>query len=677
MRFLGLFAVLAMLLFVPAGPAVSADPTPELTVLDRIGGASADVATGNGFVYVGDGYGIVTFDARGGTPAGLGRTLLPAPVRRLHLAGTTLAAVNGQQVTLLDLSDPAQPVIRSTYRGDAPVNDAYVAGDLLALGTWAGVETLDISDRSNPQPLDQLALDAGVASVVLDGARIVGVGVCDRAYALSYCVTVVNAADPTALAVDGERVEYESLILYNLVGSSLAISGDLAVVSGVICCRFGSSMRVYTVNLATRTVVGHVSWPLESWTSATLAPHDVAVVGGAMLVSSEKGLTVVSLSAAEPPARLRDVALPLPPTGLAVQGAQGYAGLADGGVLPINLSDPLQPAPGAPVRLLGSVYGLAAAGPDLADLLTINGYSANSELTRFRQNAAGVWLADAPLSVPFSSLAPGPANIHALVSGEIAPYSLRLLDASGSGVPVLGPALEVDTAQTIAFNLPYLYFSAYKLGTVETEPVNELYAARFAPGAAPELVNTLTMNEATYALTVADDRLYRLSATRFEVYDLSDPAVPAFLGSVDLPENTQPSSVLAVRDGVAYLGLRTAEFEERVLIIDARDSAEPVFGAALAEDFRLTSALLNAGRLFVSGQSLGESIFPSYRVRQYDVSDPLAPALVGEAMLNDPAQQPMPSGVGVAVAAGQGGVIRLALLNEQLWLPVVGRADRE
>lgn len=674
MRFLGLFALLTVLMFIPAGPAVGADPTPELTLLDRIGGESADVAAGNGFVYAGDGYGIVTFDSRGATPAGVGRTLLSAPVVRLHLAGTTLAAVNGGQVTLLDLSDPAQPTIRSRYRSDAWVTDAYVAGDLLALGTTAGVETLDISDLRAPQPLDQLAIDGGVGNIVIDGARLVTQGGC-VGNQLVYCVTVVNAADPAALAIDGARVQYESLVLNSFLGARLAVSGDLAVVSGVICCRFAvANGYMYVINLATREVVGSTNWQSPGESIFTATAQDVAIVGGAALITSEaRGLTVFSLSATEPPARLRDAALPLPPTGLAVQGAQGYVGLADGGVLPIDLSDPLQPTPGAPVRLLGPVYGVAPAGADLGDLLTVSEFSAQTALTRLRWNPAGGWVADAPLALPFSFLTPGPTNVHVLLSGDAAPYSLRLLDASGAGAPTLGPALEVDMARTIAFNLPYLYFSATEPGTQQTEPVNELHVARFAPGAAPELVNTLTVSDTTYALAVADARLYRLSAERFEVYDLSAAAAPTFLGGVDLPEGALPRQALAVHNGIGYINLRNTESEDLLLVVDTRDPAAPVLGAAFAEDFRLTSALISAGRLFVNGEFTEAGRLPPYGVRQYDLSDPLAPALAGEALLYHFTQQPVPSGAGIAIAASRSGMIRLALLNERLWAPIVGR----
>jgi hypothetical protein len=470
-------------------------------------------------------------------------------------------------------------------------------------------------------------------------------------------------------------VIYESLVLNSLFSTRLAVSGDLAVVSGAICCRFAiATGRIAVINLATREVVGGAGWLDEPDPAFNIRPYDVAVVGGAALVTSDaKGLTVFSLSATEPPARLRDVAVPLPPIGLAVDGAQGYVSLADGGVLPINLSDPLQPAPGAPVRLLGPVYGVAPAGADLGDLLTINGFSTQTELTRLRPTPAGGWVADEPLPIPlFSLLTPGPANIHALLSGNTAPYSLRLLDASGAGAPTLGPALEVDFAQTIAFNLPNLYFTAWEPGTEESEPVNYLRVARFAPGAAPELVNTLTVSETTYALAVADGRLYRLSEQRFEVYDLGNAAAPEFLGGVDLPEGMFPGATLAVADGVAYIELNESN-TKRLQVIDARDPANPLLGSVIADDLNISTLLVADERLFVGGELSDLPTPARYRVRQYDLSDPLVPVPAGEAALYDAPGQPVPSGVGVAFAASHSGVIRLALLNERLWAPIVGR----
>ncbi len=678
MGFLGLIVLLATLMVVPVGPAISADPPPALTLLDRIGGASADVAAGNGYAYVGDGYGIVTFDVRGAAPAGLGRIVLPAPVRRLHLDGTTLVAVMGNdQVALVDLRDPALPTLRSTYRGDAAVVDAQVAGNLLALATNVGVETLDISDLRNPEPLDQLTLNGGARNLVITPGRLVVEKLCSGGggISFSYCIFVIDATDPAALALDGSGVTYESLTLSSFRDARLAVSGDLAVVSGAVCCRFAlATGRIAVINLATRELVGGAGWLDEPDPVGNIQPYDVVIVGGAALVSSDvRGFTVFSLSATEPPARLRDVAVPLPLTSLAVQGTQGYVGLADGGLMAINLSDPLQPQPGGFVRLLGPATGVAAAGADRNDLLVASGIGAQAQLTRFRLLPTGGWSADPPVSFPHGNLVAGPANVHALVRGNEPPYSLRLIDASGIATPTLSTALESSLApQTVAFNLPYLYFSTYEPETEATEPINQIQVARFAADAAPELVISLPVEEIAVALTVEDELLYRLSTTAFEVYDLANPAAPAFLGSVPLPTPAYVAPTLAITDGVAYIGFREGD-AERLQVIDARDPANPTLGGVIADDLRISTLLVAGERLFVGGELSNTNIPARYRVRQYDLSDPLVPVLVAEASLYDLPQQIVVSGVGVAVTARDSGVIRLALLNERLWLPLAAR----
>jgi hypothetical protein len=678
-RFLCLVLLMPLFLLIPSAPALSADPTPTLTLVDRIGGTSADVVAQNGFAYVGDGYGLVVFDVRGATPIGLRRVVLPGPVQRLHLDGTTLAAVNGRQLTLLDLSTPEAPAIRSHYQSNAPINDAQVAGSLLAIATNAGLETMNITDLQNPQLLNRLELGA-FTNVVITPGRLIAEGICIIPFTidLDYCVSVIDATNPAALLLEGNPIKYLTTTSFRnyFTNNRLAVAGDLAVVSGAICCTFGLPLGIVSViDLSSRQVVGSRNWEGSSLTLST-SPQDLVLVGDVALLTSDKGaITAFTISATEPPVYLRDALLPSAATGLAIDGAQAYAGLLNGGLVPINVSDPTQPQPGDAVQLLGPVYSAVPLGTDQADLLTISRIGEHAQLTRLQAQPTGQLQPTVSLAMQSdASLIRGAINRPILLRRDSEDYQLQLVHADDPSTLTLGTALEMPRAPfavngiMVAADFPtaYLSISGQFVGTADQQTL--LHVTDFSTDTSPALVHTLALSQTTIALKVDAGQLYRLTQNRVEVYSLSNPTLPAFVGGVDLPMELASAQALAVANGIAYVGVSAAG-EELLLAVDLRNPSAPIIGEPFHSDMMVFDLALEDQRLFAIGRTVPLEA-NRYAVRQYDLSNPLAPTLVGFTETFRSGSL-VPRGAGVMVAADNDGLLSFTLLQERLWLPLI------
>ncbi|MDJ0869103.1 MAG: Ig-like domain-containing protein, partial [Myxococcota bacterium] len=196
--------------YVASGPSgvqlvdleAGADPV-RITHLDTPG-AAADVAVVGDFVYVADGFsgvtrrpaasfpGAVAGDAFGGsTLGGLGS------VTGLFRDGSTLYAF-GSSLALLDVSDPANPVVlASGIETPGDPSGLFAAEGLayLADGT-GGLRIFDVSDSSAPRAIGAFDPDDGSAAehvTVFDGTAFVAAGPAG--------LRIVDVRDPAAPAL--------------------------------------------------------------------------------------------------------------------------------------------------------------------------------------------------------------------------------------------------------------------------------------------------------------------------------------------------------------------------------------------------------------------------------------------------------------------------------------------
>lgn len=128
------------------------------------------------------------------------------------------------------------------------------------------------------------------------------------------------------------------------------------------------------------------------------------------------------------------------------------------------------------------------------------------------------------------------------------------------------------------------------------------------------------------AICAANGYLYLGYGDYLEVYSLSDPAAPACLGRVLLPDDPRD---LVVAGSTVFAAL--AGGAPNLVTIDVSDPTAPVLLASLGEDWSATGLALEGDRLCVSGRGVGLAIV--------DVADPAALALLGTFDILGPAFQ--------------------------------------
>ncbi|HET6980547.1 MAG TPA: hypothetical protein VFI53_00325, partial [Myxococcaceae bacterium] len=149
----------------------TAAPAPLHSTLVQAGAADLD---GDAEVAVlglrGQGVAVLALDAAG-DPQVIG-TLASAPAERVALSGRTATVAMGSAVSVIDLSNPASPVLRGTYTAPGSVQRLRAEGALVLISEGnAGVELLDVSNAAQPVriagiPASQ-AVDARVSGPLL------------------------------------------------------------------------------------------------------------------------------------------------------------------------------------------------------------------------------------------------------------------------------------------------------------------------------------------------------------------------------------------------------------------------------------------------------------------------------------------------------------------------------
>lgn len=149
---LPLFGLLCLLTLCPT-PAIAA-PVPEqtdsaVTWLGSIGGAIQSVAVSGTIAYIGEGAALTVLDvSQPSQPVQIGRLPLPDLVYDIQLVGTQLHLATGYSgVQILDISTPASPLVVAGFDTAGFAYRTVSEGSLLYIADGrAGVVILDIAD---------------------------------------------------------------------------------------------------------------------------------------------------------------------------------------------------------------------------------------------------------------------------------------------------------------------------------------------------------------------------------------------------------------------------------------------------------------------------------------------------------------------------------------------------
>jgi len=130
---------------------------------------------------------------------------------------------------------------------------------------------------------------------------------------------------------------------------------------------------------------------------------------------------------------------------------------------------------------------------------------------------------------------------------------------------------------------------------------------------APNIVATVALNGAGTQITVEAGFAYVVTSNGLQVLDLTNPALPAVVGTVAL---TAAASDLVASGTNVYAALGSSGMD----VVDCSVPSSPIVATTVTDP---------TGSLAVEGSRLAST--SGYDARLYDISSPLAPALLGTA----------------------------------------------
>jgi hypothetical protein len=397
---------------------------------------------------------------------------------------------------IYDIGDPARPRIVGLLELEGIVADLVVDGSIAYLvGAQGWLRVVDVSDPAAPTEVR-----------VIEGA---GDGICLWGSHL-YTAHVDTGVHIFDISSPTEPVEVGG---FPMLVHGIAVVGELAYVTG------GDNLLVLDVSDKEHPAeVGR----LEQWNGWG---SQIRVSGDHAFVVGEWGLTVADVSDPSAPALAVQFSLPPGSTGadFAVRGGYAYVPTSKGGVTVVDISSPTEPTIAVSCSTPGHTYGIAVTEG--------HAYAADYEggLRVFDLSDPGnpreVAGTGAPAFVRELACANG-----RLFGASWHDYQLVVADISEPAEPrVVSGACDggASFGYTVAAVGDYVY-----LGTVGTSSGTFIFDVSDSD-ARPSLCGNLAELGGTFALAVRGDRMYLGAGSRLAVVDISDPAEPAVLGSVD------------------------------------------------------------------------------------------------------------------------------------------------
>lgn len=132
---------------------------------------------------------------------------------------------NNGGLQIVDMAEPGQPTVRTTYNTPNLPTNAAMQNNLLVLTDWEGVTLLDVADKDNPQVLAELPYASN--GLYLDGEQLLTTwGGCDfRSDLCAGGLRVYDVSNPR------EPTEVSDLEQHELPGFDVAIANGYAFIN--------------------------------------------------------------------------------------------------------------------------------------------------------------------------------------------------------------------------------------------------------------------------------------------------------------------------------------------------------------------------------------------------------------------------------------------------------------
>lgn len=568
---------------------------------------------------------------------------LPAAPLALALQGDLVfAALGASGLWIVDVSNPAVPVVRGSIDTPGSAMDVAVAGGYAYVAAGApGLQVVDVSNPATPALVGTADTPGTCSDLAVQGTFVYvadgpsGVWVVDVSNPLAP-TRVGNVAIPGSLPPAGAR--------------------DIAAHGSYAYAVSSSALHVIDVsNPGSPVIVGATGGPCSGCVGVAVQDDLVYVLGGA----DGRRFQVVDVELRSSPVVLSDVPLPgaagtevaiVPSRAFVVRGttlmayeiddpaSTQIAGLRD--LLPVEgvVADPNDPVS---MHLGGVRESAPAAGNSSIGVVSDGEFVYAGGYALGYQSRLLVIDAASPQMQPFSSFADTPgAALNVALSGQHAYVAdgaaggLQVIDVSDRASPVIVGALDTPgSASDVAVSGGLACVADGAAGMQVIDVSNPT---------SPQILGSLPL--ATDRVGMLGGFAYILNGGALHAVDLSNPAAPSLGGSIGTTLNN--GGPIEISNGRAFV----FGFSQSGNIVQAIDLTNPS-APQLAGSIPVGESALD---LFVDGdRAYFVEIHSSFRV--IDVSNPMSLRVIAGSHYNLPTLAQSVTGRGAhAFIAGVG-----------------------
>jgi len=552
------------------------DPTaPELLGYAPTADYCDDVAVEGSYAFLADrGGGVLIVDVSN-PAAPVAVDTVPTPDYTFGLAVAGNYAYVTQHyggLLVVDVSDPTDAAVVGSvslpgWLYDVVVEDgiAYVAG------YHADLLVVDVSVPTAPAAIGSLSVPGYVRDVEVRGDRVYLATVSDGLH-------VVDVATPSSPVLLGSVDTVDEFVYIE----RLAVSGSYALLATGIGLQIVDVSDAQAPFLATR---------VGTWG----AVYGVAVAGDLAYTAEDgSGITVIDVANPDLTART-GTALPSEwVTDVVVRDGLAYVASLDSGLSILDLTDPDAPATLSTIGTLSSAAYVALHG-DYAAVLDYNST-----------------LRPIDVSNPAEPESVGSYQLPDLVSGlavdavfafvSVDWWGVFVIDISDPAHPQhLATASDVDMPAQIVADYPWVYVN---------DAWNGLRVLDVSDPWNPEVV--YTNYDASGALALNGSLLY-VAALDLMVFDVTDPAAPALLGSAGFPGGAERMTVAGDLLYASGNGLH---------LFDISDPEAPVYVGVAPTWGIARSAAVSDNRVYQAAELGGLEIFLPHCTAQSRIDEP-------------------------------------------------------
>jgi hypothetical protein len=549
------------------------------------------------------------------------------------------AYLAGKSLRILDVTNPAAPVLVGAYNSPSDVVDVAVANNHAYVATQDdGLRVVDISDQTAPREIGSCDVESNARGIKVAG---------DYAYMADYyaglrVIDVSDSTAPTEIASDR----------YGNYFSDVAVTEDYAYLVWGECgsqlCN-NSLLVMDITDPTTPTLVGSFSRTEE----ADIVARAVAIARDpsspeqifAYVAANQGGLQIVDVSDRAAPTQVGSYRAASFAWDLALQDGYAYIAAGEEELQVVDVSDPTSPvrvgafnSAETPLGFQGSI--VAVADNDVTHSEPAYVYAAWNESSRSISNG-GLRVID--------------------VSDPAAPKETGFFEVNFDDLIDGFPPTRVWDV-TLAGSYAFLKAGAGALQIVDvsnvTRPVKS--GSYFFPmGAYQYYVSDKGLTNSHAYLVGASERL--------EILDVSDPTAPIELGHYDLPERATGLAVVenpAINLGATYAFVSWSidtygSCEGGLHILDVSDPAAPVPVGLYETPARNISVTTGPDQyVFLTKYSAcdGDSVSGLWVL---DVSNPSTPIMSGFYEMPAQPRRVLATDGHIYVAAGFGGLFIL------------------